>query len=164
MRLHQSRGDAKGGGICALAAQFSQLRPPPKRPCSPKDGGWIFMLSGAKRSDYRPCGAKSRDRNSFAVGVHVDHGFMVAEIANDPQRPHALRPHIGERHRRAAVAGGRHRLHSSDTRPASVILNRITSTGRPAKKDVLGRPRKCSRARALPNGVGAYDAERVEVD
>ena len=30
--------------------------------------------------------------------------------------------------------------------------------------EVLARPRKCSRARALANGVGAYGAERVEVD
>jgi hypothetical protein len=44
-----------------------------------------------------------RHSHSFAEAFHIDDRFVVAEVADDPQRPHALRPHIAERHRRAAV-------------------------------------------------------------
>jgi hypothetical protein len=41
---------------------------------------------------------------SSGLGVDTEHRLMVAEVADDPQRAHALRPHVGERHWRAAVA------------------------------------------------------------
>jgi hypothetical protein len=41
---------------------------------------------------------------SSGLGVDTEHRLMVAEVADDLQRAHALRPHVGERHWRAAVA------------------------------------------------------------
>jgi hypothetical protein len=60
-------------------------------------------------ADYSARGAdharrERRRRHSIAIAIHIEHRFVVAQLADDPQRAHALRPHVLERHRWAAVA------------------------------------------------------------
>ena len=65
-----------------------------------RSGSWTLGLQpirpgecsddAAVRADH--AWAKTRDRNRFPVGVHIEHGFMVTEIADDPQRAHPQRP------------------------------------------------------------------------
>jgi hypothetical protein len=40
----------------------------------------------------------------IAECVHIHHRFMAAQLAGHGERANALRPHVGERHRRTAVA------------------------------------------------------------
>src|SRR5215472_9499848 len=36
-----------------------------------------------------------RHRHRIAIAVHIEHRFVAAELADHPQRTHALRPHVG---------------------------------------------------------------------
>ena len=56
----------------------------------------------ARRADHAR--AEGGHRRGFTKAIDVHNGFVVAEIADHPQRVNALGPHVGERHRRAAVA------------------------------------------------------------
>jgi hypothetical protein len=52
---------------------------------------------------------------------------VVAQLAGNRERAHTVRSDVGERHWRTAVVSSWHRHHSSDARPRSVVLNRVTS-------------------------------------
>src|SRR5579872_5839502 len=52
--------------------------------------------------------AEGRHRDRIVECVDVQHGGVMAERAGDRERAHAVRPHVGERHRRATVASLRH--------------------------------------------------------
>jgi hypothetical protein len=48
--------------------------------------------------------AKGGNRDRVTESVRIYHGFVVAQLASQGKRSHAVLPHVGERHRRATVA------------------------------------------------------------
>ena len=111
----------------------------------------------APRADHAR--AKGRYRHVVSEAIHIQYSVVVAEIADDPEPADALRPHVGERNRKAVVALRRHtpRLpsgHAKDTssvyRVRAIDHQAIGHIGRRIEAHVLGvgkvRPRQESLA------------------
>jgi hypothetical protein len=67
----------------------------------------LLPIQPGKRADDAAAGAdyawtERWHRHTATKAVHIDHRLVVAEVADDSQRAHALRPHIRQRYRRAA--------------------------------------------------------------
>ena len=70
-------------------------------------GSWCSARSCQFGLACAPSAGRTPAPARHPIAVHIEHSFMVAELANNLQRAHALCSHVGERHRRAATRGHR---------------------------------------------------------